>query len=56
MIELVDFAGLECAGCGTTSEQLVEQEDWTEKDIDDNGVWLNCGDWYCHDDCLRDSR
>lgn len=53
---LVDFAGLECAGCGITSEQLVYQEGWSEDDIDSNSRTTNCGNWYCHTDCFRDSR
>jgi hypothetical protein len=56
MDELIDYAGLECEGCGITSEQLVAQEDWTEKDIEECSRWMDWGGWYCHSDCLRDSR
>jgi uncharacterized protein YqkB len=55
-LNLVDFAGLECAGCGITSEQLVYEEDWSEDDIDSNSRTTNCGNWYCHIDCFKDSR
>lgn len=53
---LVDFAGLECAGCGITSEKLVCEEGWTEADIDNNSKTTVEGNWYCHIDCFRDSR
>ncbi len=53
---LIDFAGLECSGCGITSEQLVYEESWSEDDIDSNSRTTNCGNWYCHIDCFRDSR
>jgi uncharacterized protein YqkB len=55
-LNLVDFAGLECAGCGITSEQLVYEEDWSEDDIDSNSRTTNRGNWYCHIDCFKDSR
>ncbi len=53
---LIDFAGLECVGCGITSEKLVYNEGWTEDDIDSNSRTTNSGDWYHHIDCYRDSR
>lgn len=53
---LVDFAGLECAGCEITSEQLVYQEGWSEDDIDSNSRTTVEGNWYCHIDCFKDSR
>lgn len=56
MTELIDYAGLECIGCGITSEQLVSQEGWDEKDIEQCSVWEDCGWWYCHYHCKRDSR
>ncbi len=46
---------LECVGCGITSEDL-KSEGWTDNNIDENSVWMDCGHWYCHDDCLKDSR
>lgn len=53
---LIDFAGYMCTGCDITAEELVYQEGWTKEDIDNNQVETNCGNWYCHSHCLRDSR
>ena len=56
MPRLIDFGGLECTGCGITSEQLVYEEGWSEDDIDNNSRTTCEGNWYCHIDCFRDSR
>lgn len=56
MTILIDYLNHECTGCGMTSEQLVDNEGWTEDDLDNNSVTTVEGNWYCHIDCFRDSR
>lgn len=49
-----EFDGGECAGCGK-SEYDICQEQGID-DMDEYRVTMNSGEWYCHEDCLRDSR
>ena len=44
----------ECTGCGMTGKEL-KQQNWTDDDIEENSIVTNAGNWYCHDDCYRDS-
>ncbi len=45
----------ECAGCGQTASQVMEQWETTEEEMEEEAVYTNCGNWYCHSDCYRDS-
>lgn len=53
---LLDFANHECTGCAKTSEDLANNEGWTDDDFDNNSRTTVEGNWYCHIDCFRDSR
>ncbi len=53
---LIDYAGHECMGCGTTSDELAKKEGWTDDDFDNTSRTTVEGNWYCHIDCFRDSR
>ena len=53
---LVDYTGRECWGCGQLSDDIAVNDDWTDEDFDMCSVETNCGSWYCHRDCYRDSR
>ena len=54
--ELVDFANLECMGCGRTSEEIEREEGYNDFSFDNNSRTTVCGNWYHHIDCFRDSR
>lgn len=51
-----DFYLNECAGCGRTTEEIVKELDCSYEEIEDESKTTNCGLWYCHMDCFRDSR
>lgn len=53
---LIEYANHECAGCGKNSDELAIEESWTDEDFDSYSVTTNCGFWYCHTDCYRDSH
>jgi len=53
---LIDFAGYECNGCGKTSEEMAQNDEWTDDDFHNNSRTTVEGNWYCHIDCFRDSR
>jgi hypothetical protein len=48
--------GLECTGCSITPESLIKDEGFTEEEIEEYSVFMDCGFWYCHRYCLRDSQ
>jgi hypothetical protein len=48
-----------CHGCNQTLEEIYlsganDLRRSSIEEIYDEGIVLNCGDWYCHSDCLRD--
>ena len=56
MITLIDYAKKECSGCGRMSEQIAEDDGFTDDDFDRESMTTNCGDWYHHRDCFTDSH
>jgi len=46
----------ECAGCGRTSGQIVAEDNCTFEELEWESKTSNCGLWYCHIDCYRDSH
>lgn len=55
-MSLVDYENYECAGCGRTSKEIAEYQDWDDSDFESCSITTDSGNWYCHTDCLRDSR
>jgi hypothetical protein len=53
---LIDFAGRECMGCGQTSDEIAQNDGWTDDDFDNNSRTTVEGNWYCQIDCYKDSR
>lgn len=56
MANLTDYKDHECIGCGKTSDEIAEQEGWTDDDFEECSVTTDSGHWYCHSDCYRDSK
>ena len=53
---LIDFHNMECMGCGRLSDDIAAQENVTDEDFDNYSRTTDCGHWYCHSDCFRDSH
>ncbi|HEY2811780.1 MAG TPA: hypothetical protein VGJ00_10390 [Rhabdochlamydiaceae bacterium] len=51
-----DFYNRECAGCGRDCHQIVKEDSCTYEDLEWESKTEECGLWYCHTDCYRDSR
>jgi Zn ribbon nucleic-acid-binding protein len=51
-----EFYIKECVGCGRDSNQIVKEDACTYIELEENSIELDCGFWYCHHDCYRDSR
>jgi hypothetical protein len=49
-----EYESCDCAGCGMSEESICQEQGID--DMDEYKVTLNSGEWYCHADCLRDSR
>ena len=45
-----------CSGCGKTFHEVKDEFDCKHNEELPEALQLNCGDYYCHSDCLRDSR
>lgn len=46
----------DCAGCGKNVEQVLIDYETNIEEVEEYSVWTNCGWWYCHTDCYRDSK
>ena len=51
-----DFYYRECCGCGRDSNQIVTEDEITYDDLEWSSKETDCGMWYCHADCYRDSH
>jgi hypothetical protein len=45
-----------CTGCDKSEKEIMEEQNCTEEELDNCSLTLNCGAWYCHDDCFHDSH
>ncbi|CAK0742219.1 hypothetical protein CCP3SC1AL1_1170018 [Gammaproteobacteria bacterium] len=46
----------DCMGCGMSAQEVMKQHEITEEEMTEEAVFTDSGYWYCHTDCLRDSR
>jgi len=51
-----EFYTRECVGCGRNSNQIVKDDACTFVELEWHSKTTECGLWYCHHDCYRDSR
>jgi hypothetical protein len=51
-----EFYTRECVGCGRDSNQIVKEDECSYIELEEYSIELDCGFWYCHQDCYRDSR
>lgn len=45
-----------CEGCEKSEEELMQEHNCTEEELDEWSVSSKNGDWYCNEDCFRDSH
>lgn len=54
--EYDEYENKECMGCGITVKYLLETQGLDIDEINDDSRTTNSGLYYCHNDCLIESR